>query len=444
MRRSLLGSLALLPLLAWGCGAAPDPPPGAAPEPSAADEVAVWLRGQAIETEHGRVWPTDADAAESVSLDLYDGTPGVVLFFLHRHRVTDGADPRDLEDAIAGADHLLATLPEEAAAPGLYVGVAGVGFTLDEAHRITGEERFAAGAAQCVTLLAESATRTERGITWDGTTDVISGSAGAGLWLLDRSRRAGDRRALSLAGEVGRALLAAMEPTDRGARWPMAPGYERWMPNFSHGTAGVAYFLLELAEALGETEPERATRLRDAAIAGAAHLRAIRGASGLVRHHAPGGEDLFYLGWCHGPPGTARLFWRLWEVTGDASYRDDVERMANALRACGLPDARTPGYWNNVGVCCGAAGVAAFLDDLGRATGDPRDADLVRRLTEDLVARGTRDTAGLRWVQAEHRVRPELLVAQTGLMQGAAGVGLWLLRAHAGGEDRLRWPDSPF
>ena len=38
---------------------------------------------------------------------------------------------------------------------------------------------------------------------------------------------------------------------------------------------------------------------------------------------------------------------------------------------------------------------------------------------------------GLRWVQAEHRVRPELLVAQTGYMQGAAGIGMWLLRLDA-------------
>ncbi|MEM6568106.1 MAG: lanthionine synthetase LanC family protein [Planctomycetota bacterium] len=435
MRRALLGPLAITTLLAWGCGGDPSPSP--------ADGVAKWLRGQAIETEHGLVWPSDADAKDSVSLNLYDGTPGVVLFFLHRHRVTRGADPRDLEHALDGADHILATLPDEAKTPGFYVGVAGVGFTLDEAHRITGEERFAAGAARCVALMEESATRTEHGVTWNGTSDIISGSAGAGLWLLDRWRHSGDERALALAGDVGDELLATAETTDAGARWPMAPGYERWMPNFSHGTAGVAYFLLELSEAIESTDPERAVALGDAAVAGAAHLRAIRDASGLVMHHAPGGEDLFYLGWCHGPPGTARLFWRLWEVTGDPSYREDVERLADVLRTCGLPDARTPGYWNNVGVCCGAAGVAAFLDDLGRATGDPRDADLVQSLTDDLVARGTSDAEGLRWVQAEHRVRPELLVAQTGLMQGAAGIGLWLLRAHDGDDDRLRWPDSP-
>ena len=68
-------------------------------------------------------------------------------------------------------------------------------------------------------------------------------------------------------------------------------------------------------------------------------------------------------------------------------------------------------------------------------------------MTADLLARATRDTSGTRWVQAEHRVRPEQLVAQTGFMQGAAGIGMWLLRLD--GQERgrapfVRFPDSPW
>jgi hypothetical protein len=50
-------------------------------------------------------------------------------------------------------------------------------------------------------------------------------------------------------------------------------------------------------------------------------------------------------------------------------------------------------------------------------------------------------------VQAEHRVRPELLVAQTGLMQGAAGVGLAMLHLDGARERRtpfVRLPDEGF
>ncbi|MBI4879397.1 MAG: hypothetical protein HY812_07015 [Planctomycetes bacterium] len=50
-------------------------------------------------------------------------------------------------------------------------------------------------------------------------------------------------------------------------------------------------------------------------------------------------------------------------------------------------------------------------------------------------------------MHAEQSVRPDLLAAQTGCMQGAAGIGMMLLHLHRalrGGSDWLRLPDSPF
>jgi hypothetical protein len=57
------------------------------------------------------------------------------------------------------------------------------------------------------------------------------------------------------------------------------------------------------------------------------------------------------------------------------------------------------------------------------------------------------DEGQMSWVQAEHRVRPEFLVAQTGYMQGAAGIGTFLLRLDAASRGAKRafvFPDSPF
>ena len=69
-------------------------------------------------------------------------------------------------------------------------------------------------------------------------------------------------------------------------------------------------------------------------------------------------------------------------------------------------------------------------------------------MTRQLLAHGTADGNGMKWVQAENRVSPEDVTAQTGLMQGASGIGLWLLRldADARGEPRSGFtlPDSPF
>ena len=63
------------------------------------------------------------------------------------------------------------------------------------------------------------------------------------------------------------------------------------------------------------------------------------------------------------------------------------------------------------------------------------------------MRRATTDGDGLKWVQAEHRVRPELLIAQTGLMQGAAGVGLSMLHLDAverGERRHIVLPDDPW
>ena len=124
-----------------------------------------------------------------------------------------------------------------------------------------------------------------------------------------------------------------------------------------------------------------------------------------------------------------------------------VERCARAVLNSGIPGKETPGFWNNVGQCCGSAGVAEFILSLHRITKKQGYLDFARRLTSDLLNRGTRDEFGLRWVQAEHRTRPELLFAQTNLMQGAAGIGLWLLHLDAfeqGRKQRIILPDCAF
>src|SRR5207253_5943577 len=130
-----------------------------------------------------------------------------------------------------------------------------------------------------------------------------------------------------------------------------------------HGTAGNAYFLASLYL---ETK-DRA--FLEAALAGASYLKAVAKTQGdvcLVFHHEPEGEDLFYLGWCHGPTGTARLFYRLYQATGDREWLDWVKRSARAILASGIPEKRPPGFWNNVSQCCGSAGVAEFFLDLHR------------------------------------------------------------------------------
>jgi tetratricopeptide (TPR) repeat protein len=172
------------------------------------------------------------------------------------------------------------------------------------------------------------------------------------------------------------------------------------------------------------------------------------GDSCLIFHDEPDNKNLYYLGWCHGPVGTARLFVQLHRIDGKAGWLDWARRGAKGILASGIPEHQTPGFWNNAGQCCGSAGVASFFLDFARLTGDESYLAFARRVTGNLLARATATPGGgLKWIHAEHRVRPEYTYAQTGYMQGAAGIGMLLLQMDAvekGKEWTFRLPDSPY
>jgi lantibiotic modifying enzyme len=399
-----------------------------------------WIQSTALSTDKGVAWPS-TPGATAVSADLYSGASGIVLFGLEAYSATK--DETYLAGARRGADYLLKCLEEEKET-GLYEGLAGIGFTLQETQKATGQAQYGEGAKRCVELLRWRAQKAGRGIEWNGATDIISGSAGTGLFLLYAARELHDDSARELAVAAGRRLIELGRPAAGGTKWAMSPQVPQMMPNFSHGTAGIAYFLATLYL---ET---RKQEFLDAALAGAKYLQAVAKTEGdacLIFHHEPRGEDLFYLGWCHGPAGTARLFYQLYQATNDRQWLDWVKRSARALMQSGIPERRPPGFWNNVGQCCGSAGVAEFLLDMHRVTNERAYLALCRRLTDDLLQRAAHDDKGMRWVQAEHRVKPDLLLAQTGYMQGAAGIGMWLLHLDAferGQKKRIILPDCPF
>ncbi len=417
-----------------------------------------WLDAQRIDTPHGITWPADPTDPASTGYTLYTHGPGVLPFALELFHAT--GDQRYRDAAAAAADHLAATLDEVAGA-GLYTGLAGIAFVLAETWRATGRDEHRADAARATRLLLDGASPVGEGIAWplgsgDDTrevNDIISGTAGTGLGLLYLHRVLEQDGALDAAEAAGARLLERAIEADTGLRWDMWPGYAREMPNFSHGTAGIAYFLATLYRVTGSRD------CLDAALAGANYLfsqatldEARRQPGYRIFHSRPGGEDLYYLSWCHGPVGTNRLFHQLAEATGDDRWRDWVARGARGVSATGIPETRTPGFWENISQCCGTAGAAEHFLTLYRTTGNAEYRAFVDRLNADLLGRASSvDTVagtGRKWTQAEHRVQPDLLVAQTGHMQGAAGVGKYFLHMDAveerGEGPRVVLPDDPW
>jgi len=407
----------------------------------AARKAARWIRASAVQTDKGLVWPAVPPDPATVQSNLYHGTPGVVLFLIEMYRAT--GNEIYLREAEKGADYLLAVLPTETT-PGLYTGYSGIAYILQETYKAGGKKKYHDGFLVGLKRLKDEARAVGRGVQWNEFSDVMSGIAGIGLFLLYAAEETGDSSNVALACRSADRLIELARPAEGGLKWAMSPFIPVLMPNFSHGTAGVAYFLARLH---GKT---RRSQYLAASLAGAKYLLAVANKTNdgcLIFHDEPDGKDLYYLGWCHGPAGTARLFYQLSRETGKKSWMEWARRSAGSVLGSGIPEKPTPGFWNNVGVCCGSAGVAEFFLELHRLTGDPRYLDFSIRLTKNLLNRATEENGGLKWIQAEHRVRPELLQAQSGLMQGAAGIGLWLLRLdgfYKGRDPSFVLPDSPF
>ena len=370
--------------------------------------------------------------------------PGVVLFAAELARATGETKWRRL--AQGGARHLAAEM--EGADPaaidaGLYTGLGGLALSLHALEDL-GDDSARAPARRALTLLRDRAKPRGNGVTWTGSHDIISGSAGTGLLLLEAHRRSADTAWLDLAARAGRHLVAAGEPARGGLMWFPGRDSNRNYPKFSHGTAGVAYFSATLHRRPPAIQPSSTPR-------SPAPATSMRSRSGTT---APPGftTTTVVARTCSTSAGATARPARPGSSTGLAprspatrAWSAWVDSLTRGTLAAGVPERRTDGFWNNISQCCGNVGVGEYFLALARSP--LSGSDMVRRVVDDTVRRGTRDRAGLRWVQAENRVEPENLVAQTGYMQ-QAGVGTFLLRLDAheqrGAAGPAQLPDSPF
>jgi lantibiotic modifying enzyme len=360
---------------------------------------------------------------------LYDGIAGLAPV------LAEIAQYRELSPREQGlADGVVARLSARAAErsePSLYAGLAGDATAL----------RLLAPGAEDTALrrLAELATPEGWRTTLEfepgsdaPLTDVVMGTAGvvmAAVWA-----RSAFTAPIALTG--GEALLAVAERTEAGLDWGITPGATSRMPNYSHGTAGVAAALAVAGAALDRRD------FVEAAVEGARHVLAVGSArdGGFVVPHTipPSSRDVepVTYTWCHGPAGTSHLFTALSlagvEKVAGRRVADLRDHCLTAILASGVPERLRPGFWDNDGRCCGTAGVGDVLLDAVQDSPVPeRRETLLRaahRMADALVERAVKDDAGARWRFLEHRADPPLLPPGTGWMQGAAGIAAYLLR----------------
>ncbi len=411
----------------------------------AAIEVGAWLQAQSTD---GSAIP-DRIGESTSTAGLGSGASGRAVFFAELYAAT--SDSAFLRSALRESEAAIASGLFQPYNLALYSGLSGVAFSIAEVARIADDVALRDEALELFHHIA-SAAPSRGGNGWGDVYDVLGGWAGIGLALLYAFERFGDAELRDAAIELGDSLLVAADSVRGGQlRWFRGAETPYDLPNFSHGTAGVGYFLSRLAASTG------AERFGTAVSGATSYLDSVADTAGglfLVPYGVPneGFNTPYDIGWAHGPAGTALLYFVSWNETGDPEVRARLDANVRTLLASGVPGPSSDtSRWKGpfpMDRRFGTSGTAAALFRLGGATATPEYLDRAFRIVDDMLDRASTNSEGTFWDVPLYGFQPgDGSAVFTGYFYGASGFGLTLLEAHYNIVDReraVRFPDDPF
>lgn len=412
----------------------------------------------------GIFWKLDDAAAEKPSyydeICMYAGASGILCFLLALYKVTKKESY--LEEAKEAAAYLkhrwenARTLKRNFSFYAYSTGWGGAAFALIRLYDVTNETSYKLLAEQILNQAVKDAeVLPDGGYTWSSYPGIV-GDAGVILVLLDSAEKLGHADWKEFALEAGRAFLNKGRDMGEGKRYysGVDPSYfhggsDYIDPNFPMGTAGIGFLLLKLFEASGDEAFYKALK----GVPEYMDSIAVKMKAGsLLPHALPDRPDLFYLGYCHGPAGTTRFYYALYEKTKDQRFLTAINKLVAGLESTGAPEVRSAGFWNTENICCGTAGILNMYLGLWAAFGKEHDLALAKRCGKVLMekvefSKTEQGETMASWRFAEDRVAPERLSTAIGYMDGAAGIGAMLLQlatAQQGGFYASRAVDDPF
>jgi type 2 lantibiotic biosynthesis protein LanM len=344
-----------------------------------------------------------------MGVDLYSGLAGVTLFLAHLGTVTGRGRYASLaQAALATLRRHLDRRPPALTDVGAFNGWGGVIYTLTHLSALWGQPALLAEAERVVDFLPPLIDQDER-------LDVIGGAAGCIGCLLGLYRCAASERTLAAAVRCGEHLVARAQPMEQGVGWRTRAARARPWTGFSHGAAGIAWALGELAALTG------AERFRTTALGAIAYERSLFSPQEgnwpdlrvleLEDRPPTKGPERFVAAWCHGAPGIGLARLLSLPYGGDAATRGEID---TALRTT-----LAKGFGGNHSLCHGDLGNLELLSLAGEILDDPWCREQVSRLSAVILESIRREG----WLCGN-----PLRAESPGLMTGLAGIGLGLLR----------------
>jgi lantibiotic modifying enzyme len=359
---------------------------------------------------------------KSFGPDLYSGTSGIGILLAELAALNgERVFRRAAEGAAAQAISRLEDIPPSLRLA-FYSGHSGIGYALIR----MGERLGNGGLVERGVALLESLTSlnvAEQGI------DIISGVAGAIPALLLMHKRFKRQSLLDLALRCASRLEQTAQRSEYGWSWKTidTPSQEqRNLSGFSHGTAGIAWAMLELAQTTGE---KRFAVTADQALAYERRWYvADQGNWPDFREGMPGAAaqpkaaPTCGVAWCHGAPGIGLSRLRVFELTKEQTSAQEAIIAGNTTaRYLEMPHTAQSGY----SLCHGCAGNADFLIEASRVLKN----DTYRETAEQIGRQGIAS------FEATNTPWPcgVLGGAETpNLLLGTAGISLFYLRLERG------------
>jgi type 2 lantibiotic biosynthesis protein LanM len=341
---------------------------------------------------------------------FYDGLCGVALFLAAVQKLVGEADMADL------ARSALATVVREAGRPdyvralfasgiGAAVGQPSIIYALVRAGEFLGEEEWLHHAGRFGEMLDAERIAADRNF------DLISGAAGAALALLALYHATRLPEALDKATLCGEHLLKNRSASRQGPRaWKTLR--DQMLTGLSHGAAGIAYALLKLYEATGESS------FLEAALEAEAYETSVfqPEASNWPDFRNPPTEQGYaqMTTWCHGAAGIALSRLAALPILDTPQVRQDISHglRSTLAKKTGLDT-----------VCCGAMGRVETLVVAGKELGDPAYQQQAQEMASSILRRSRQvGSYALGWKKAPYLAS---------FHQGMAGIGYEFLRLAA-------------
>ncbi|BAY89921.1 MULTISPECIES: type 2 lanthipeptide synthetase LanM family protein [unclassified Tolypothrix] len=384
----------------------------------AAQAVGDRLEALALSSEQDANWiglqltPQETWLLTPLNMDLYNGLSGVALFLAYLSAVTGEERYRNLaKSALNTILRQVDNNRSHVTSIGFFEGWGGIIYTLSHISMLWNQPTLLKEAQEIVKHLPELIEKDEQ-------FDIISGAAGCIGGLIALYRCAPCDRTLAAAIQCGDRLIACAQPMQQGIAWSTKILDTAPLAGFSHGVAGIAWALLELASLTGEqrfytTALAAIEYERSLFVAEVGNWLDLRNFTAQLMQKYDSKHSCM-TAWCHGAPGIGLARLRSLPHLSDRQIRSEINTALKTTIA--------QGFGSNHSLCHGDLGNLELLLQASLTLNDPQWQTQVDRFATMILASINQHG----WLCGV-----PLGVETPGLMTGLAGIGYGLLRLAA-------------